>query len=66
MSETTDCIDKESQIERLEYIQEKTKYNVVYCGKCGITLIVLTAHELVKCDECGFWSDHCDFPDIVY
>ena len=66
MRETTDYIDKENQIERLQEINDKTHYNLVYCGKCGITLIVLTAHELVKCDDCGFHSEQCDFPDIVY
>ena len=66
MSETTDYIDKESQIERLQEIINETDYNLVYCGKCGIVLIVLTMHELVKCDDCGFHSEQCDFPDIVY
>jgi ribosomal protein S27E len=55
-----------SQYEMQQHILETTNLNIVTCGDCGSTLIVDMSTDEIKCPDCGFTSEHCDFPDLNY
>lgn len=41
-------------------------FNVTTCGDCGaIKLHAEIKDDLLECDNCGFESDPCDFPDLL-
>ncbi len=41
-----------------------TGINIVCCGECGQVILHRITDELIKCPECRFESDPCDFPDL--
>lgn len=42
-------------------------FNVTTCGECGDVVLheLPVKNDLLTCDNCGFESDPCDFPDLV-
>ena len=56
-----------SQLEMLEEIQE-LGYNIVSCGECGVVQIIeiRESEDLHTCYDCGFQSEGCHFPDLIY
>lgn len=42
-------------------------FNVTVCGECNSIVLHETPvkNDLLKCHECGYESDPCDFPDLV-
>jgi hypothetical protein len=47
-------------LERLE----KANLNLVTCGDCGCTILHRRGLSELICEECGFYSDISDFPDL--
>lgn len=54
-----------TQIELMQEIIDKAKINIVTCGMCGDVLLHEIEDEEIKC-HCGFESEPCDFPDLIY
>ena len=55
--------------EQYQVVQDlliKNGYNLVTCGQCGSVQIIKLSDEELKCTDCGFCSEHCDFPDLFY
>lgn len=46
---------------------QKAGFNVTTCGNCmAVKLHELPVkNDLLKCDNCDFESDPCDFPDLI-
>lgn len=57
---------EETQLELLQEVVEKAGINIVTCGHCGSVILHRTPAEEIKCGDCGFESEPCDFPDLVY
>jgi hypothetical protein len=56
----------EEQIKLQEEIIEKTDINIVTCGDCSTVILHKRGLEEIKCHDCGFESDPCDFPDLYH
>jgi len=52
------------QLELQEEIIAKTGLNLVTCGNCGSTIIHEKNQTVILCNDCGFISEPCDFPDL--
>lgn len=50
----------------IDVLQEmqRTGFNVTTCGQCGAVKLHKTGVEELTCEDCGFNSDICDFPDL--
>lgn len=51
--------------ENLERLKE-ANLNLVTCGDCGCTILHKRGLTELICEECGFYSDVSDFPDLYY
>jgi len=56
----------DSQLELQKEVVAKSGINIVTCGNCGSTLLHRIEVEEMKCPDCGFESELCDFPDLNY
>jgi predicted RNA-binding Zn-ribbon protein involved in translation (DUF1610 family) len=56
----------DNQLELQKEIVAKSGINIVTCGNCGSTLLHRIEDENMKCPDCGFESEPCDFPDLNY
>jgi len=56
----------DNQLELQKEIVAKSGINIVTCGDCGSTLLHRIEDENMKCPDCGFESELCDFPDLNY
>ena len=56
---------KASQYQLLQEMQAKG-FNVVTCGNCGTVILHRTPTEQIKCYDCKFKSEPCDFPDLFH
>lgn len=54
------------QSELQQEIIDKTGINIVTCGNCGRVMFHYTDDNDIKCPDCGFESEPCDFPDFEY
>ena len=55
-----------NQLELQNEVVAKSGINIVTCGNCGSTLLHRIEDENIKCPDCGFDSEPCDFPDLNY
>ena len=55
-----------NQLELQNEVVAKSGINIVTCGNCGSTLLHRIEDEILKCDDCDFESELCDFPDLNY
>lgn len=56
----------DNQLELQLEVVAKSGINIVTCGNCGSTLLHRIEDENIKCPDCGFDSEPCDFPDLNY
>ena len=56
----------DNQLELQKEVVAKSGINIVTCGNCGSTLLHRIEDENLKCDDCDFESELCDFPDLNY
>jgi len=56
----------ETQLELQLEVVAKTGINIVTCGNCGSIVLHKIQDETIKCSDCDFESDPCDFPDLNY
>lgn len=56
----------DNQLELQLEVVTKSGINIVTCGNCGSTLLHRIEDENIKCPDCGFDSEPCDFPDLNY
>jgi hypothetical protein len=54
------------QLDLMEEIRQKAGINIVTCGHCGTVVMHKQETETIKCYDCEFESDPCDFPDLFY
>jgi predicted RNA-binding Zn-ribbon protein involved in translation (DUF1610 family) len=57
---------KDSQYSLQREIVNATGINIVTCGDCGQVLLHRVEEQEIICNECGFTSEPCDFPDLNY
>lgn len=55
-----------NQLELQLEVVAKSGINIVTCGNCGSTLLHRIEDENLKCPDCNFESELCDFPDLNY
>lgn len=53
-----------SSFDLAQEILEKTNINITTCGNCGHIVLHKINTEEISCEECGFTSEPCDFPDL--
>jgi hypothetical protein len=56
----------DNQLELQKEVVYLCGINIVTCGNCGSTLLHRIEVEEMKCPDCGFESEPCDFPDLNY
>lgn len=62
---------KANQLQVMQYQMQReivnvVGINIVTCGQCGQVILHKVEQEEIKCHECGFESEPCDFPDLNY
>lgn len=58
--------ENENQLQLQREVVEKSGINIVTCGNCGSTILHRITDEEIKCPDCGYESEPCDFPDLNY
>lgn len=55
-----------TQSDLMEIIREKADINIVTCGNCSSVILHERHVEEIKCYDCGYEGEPCDFPDLFH